>query len=95
LQQNGCCHAQFSLVKRLAALISAIEGFRSFENLSEDQDIVMPIISSLAKTILEAMDHAWRMHCDVMQAAYRMDAAEDRRNQEAAQQVKRVWFGLL
>jgi hypothetical protein len=58
----------------------------------------MPIISSLAKTIVEAMDHAWRLHCDVMQTAYQLEAPRDR-DQNAAQQqtqaVKRVWFGLL
>jgi hypothetical protein len=38
----------------------------------------MPSISSLAKTIAEAMDHAWRLHCEVMQTAYQLDAAKDR-----------------
>jgi hypothetical protein len=58
----------------------------------------MPIISSLAKAIAEAMDHAWRLHCDVMQTAYQLDAAKDRDEDMARREgsaVRRVWFGLL
>jgi hypothetical protein len=90
----------FHWLKGSTALISLIEGFQCFTvSLRKTRIFVMPIISSLARTIAEAMDHAWRLHCDVMQTAYQLDAAKERRDQDNARQeapaVKRVWFGLL
>jgi hypothetical protein len=59
----------------------------------------MTRFSFLAKTIIEAMDHAWRRHCDVVHAGYQLDATRDGRfpdrglARKEIPSIERAWFG--